>query len=105
MKRRIQGLSETASNGQPTTYPTACSSSASTAPSIAGIQQKPFYILRLTVLEPRELAGRVDLRAALLHRQGPVEARLVPARFPLRSRTARDARKSMRKPSPDSAAW
>lgn len=58
MKRRIQGLSST------------ISSDCSDAPDGVFLvrvdraqyhwhQLKPFYILRLTVLEPRELAGRV----------------------------------------------
>ena len=43
----------------PTLCPTACSLSASTAPSTAGIRRSPSTSLRLSVLEPRELAGRL----------------------------------------------
>ncbi len=45
--------------------------------------QKPFYFLRLSVLEPRELGRPPDFRASLLHGESPVEAWLVPAGFHL----------------------
>ncbi len=41
--------------------------------------QKPFFALRLAILEPKTAHRTNHLRPALLHSQGPVEAELVPA--------------------------
>jgi hypothetical protein len=58
MKRRIQGLSSTVSNGQ-NDVPDGVFLVRVDRAQYRWHQQKPFYLLRLTVLEPRELAGRV----------------------------------------------
>jgi hypothetical protein len=58
MKRRIQGLSSTISNRQ-TDVPDGVFLVRVDRAQYRWHQLKPFYILRLTVLEPRELAGRV----------------------------------------------
>ena len=87
MKRHFQVLHDTTRDSR-RRFPTAYSWFASTAPSIAGIAQKPFYILRSRILEPRELAGQL-ISGASTARQGPVEAGLVPARFRLRPGTSR----------------
>jgi hypothetical protein len=58
MKRRIQGLRATASNGQ-NDVPDGVFLVRVDCAQYRWHQQKPFYLLRLTVLEPRELAGRV----------------------------------------------
>jgi hypothetical protein len=58
MKRRIQGLSSTTSNGQ-NDVPDGVFLVRVDRAQYRWHHQKPFYILRLTVLEPRELAGRV----------------------------------------------
>ena len=42
--------------------------------------QRPFYVLRLAVLEPREHQGH---RSSLLHPQSALETPLVPAGFRL----------------------
>ena len=82
MKRHVPGLSETARD------------SHSEVPDgiflvrLDGAQhrwqaQKRFYVLRLSILEPKPFAGRVDRQPTLLHPKGDVEAGLVPAGFPL----------------------
>jgi hypothetical protein len=58
MKRRIQGLSSATSNGQ-NDVPDGVFLVRVDRAQYRWHQLKPFYILRLTVLEPRELAGRV----------------------------------------------
>jgi hypothetical protein len=58
MKRRIQGLSATLSNGQ-NDVPDGVFLVRVYRAQYRWHQQRPFYELRLTVLEPRELAGRV----------------------------------------------
>ena len=58
MKRRIQGLSATVSNGQ-NDVPDGVFLVRVDRAQYRWHSQKPFYLLRLTVLEPRELAGRV----------------------------------------------
>jgi hypothetical protein len=57
MKRRIQGLSSTISNGQ-NEVPDGVFLVRVDRAQYRWHQLKPFYILRLMVLEPRELAGR-----------------------------------------------
>src|SRR5579864_8479615 len=58
MKRRIQGLSSTVSNGQ-NDVPDGVFLVRVDRAQYRWHSQKPFYLLRLTVLEPQELAGRV----------------------------------------------
>ena len=58
MKRRIQGLSATVSNGQ-NDVPDGVFLVRVDRAQYRWHQQKPFYVLRLTVVEPGELAGRV----------------------------------------------
>jgi hypothetical protein len=58
LKRRIQGLSSTVSNDQ-NDVPDGVFLVRVDRAQYRWHQQKPFYILRLIVLEPRELAGRV----------------------------------------------
>ena len=41
--------------------------------------QRPFYVLRFVILEPKRTAGPILQRTPLLHPQGPLEAPLVPA--------------------------
>ena len=66
MKRRIQGLSETT---QPTahTVPDGVFLVRVDRAQYRWHPAKPFYILRLSVLEPRELVGRVISGAGVLH--------------------------------------
>ena len=45
--------------------------------------QRPFFVLRFVILEPKEHAGPFAHRPALLHSKSPLEAQLVPARFRL----------------------
>ena len=58
MKRRIQGLSATVSNGH-NDVPDGVFLVRVDRAQYRWYQQKPFYLLRLTVVEPRELAGRI----------------------------------------------
>ena len=58
MKRRIQGLSSTVSDGQ-NNVPDGVFLVRVNRAQYRWHQLKPFYALRLMVLEPRELAGRV----------------------------------------------
>jgi hypothetical protein len=58
MKRRIAGLGSTVSNG-PNGVPDGVFLVRVDRAQYRWHQQKPYYSLRLTVLEPRELAGRV----------------------------------------------
>jgi hypothetical protein len=58
MKRRIQGLSSTTSNGQ-NDVPDGVFLVRVDRAQYRWHQLKPFYVFQLTVLEPRELAGRV----------------------------------------------
>ena len=58
MKRRIKGLSSTASSGQ-SDVPDGVFLVRVDRAQYRWHQLKPFYVLRLTVIEPRELAGRV----------------------------------------------
>jgi hypothetical protein len=58
MKRRFQGLGATVSNGQ-NDVPDGVFLVRVDRAQYRWHQQKPFYVLRLTVVEPRELAGRV----------------------------------------------
>ena len=45
--------------------------------------QKRFYLLRLSVLEPKPIRWALDRQPPLLHSKGDVEAGLVSAGFPL----------------------
>ena len=58
MKRRIQGLRETASNGE-NDVPDGIYLVRVDRAQYCWQHQKPFYALRLSVLEPQDLAGRV----------------------------------------------
>jgi hypothetical protein len=60
MKRRIQGLRDTTSNGS-NDVPDGIYLVRIDRAQYRWHQQKPFYALRLSVLEPSELAGRVLL--------------------------------------------
>jgi len=77
MKRRVQGLRDLASSA-PNDAPDGVYLVRVDRAQFHWHVRKPFYTLRLTVLEPRELAGRVE---------SPLEAWLVPPRLPLRPRT------------------
>ena len=41
--------------------------------------QRPFFVIRFAILEPKEHQGSFCHRPALLHTEGSVEAQLVPA--------------------------
>jgi hypothetical protein len=45
--------------------------------------QKPYYLFRFTMLEPRSWAGRPLTGSPLLHPESPVETDLVSARLRL----------------------
>ena len=66
MKRRIQGLSET-TQSVAHAVPDGVFLVRVDRAQYRWHPAKPFYVLRLSVLEPRELAGRL-IWACLLHR-------------------------------------
>ena len=83
MKRQLPGLSETATDSRPA-LPDGIFLVRVESAQHRWHAQKPFYVLRFSVLEPKPFAGEADDRAALLHPEGDVEAGLVSARFSVR---------------------
>jgi hypothetical protein len=82
MKRQVPGLAETARASRPEI------SDGIFLVRVDGAQfrwhaHKPFYVLRLTVLEPRTLAGQSIVGRLYCTQKSNVEAGLVPAGFPL----------------------
>ncbi len=91
MKRHVPGLSATVAESRPA-LPDGLFLVRVESAQHRWHAQKPFYVLRFSVIEPRQFAGCAHHRPALLHSQGDVEAGLVPARFPLRPGTAEPGR-------------
>src|ERR1700675_4218116 len=102
MKRRIQGLSETA---QP------CPDAVPDGVFLVRVDRaqyrwhpaKPFYILRLSILEPHEHVGRVIPGASSAPLR-PCGSWAGSSAISSTTRTCWDARKSTKKRSPDCAA-
>ena len=82
MKRQVPGLAETARDSRPE-IPDGIFLVRVDGAQFRWHAHKPFYVLRLSVLEPRTLAGQSHGGPSLLHAEVDVEARLVSARFPL----------------------
>jgi hypothetical protein len=103
VKRRIQGLSKTV---QP------CPEAVPDGVFLVRVDRaqyrwhpaKPFYILRLSVLEPHELAGRVLSGRVYCTAKRCGSSAGSCAIFST-TRTCSGGRKSTRKPFPDSVAW
>ena len=81
MKRQVPGLSETARDSH-SEVPDGMFLVRLDSAQHRWHAQKPFYVLRLSVLEP-ERCRALHRQPPLLHPQGDVEAGLVPAGFPL----------------------
>ena len=82
MTRRFQGLNQTAQPA-PGELPDGLYLVRVEKAQYRWHPHKPFYILRLSVLEPQEFAGQILSGPALLRRQGTLETGLVPARLRL----------------------
>ena len=82
MKRQVPGLAETARDSRPE-IPDGIFLVRVDGAQFRWHAHKPFYVLRLSILEPRDSGRAVHRRSSLLHPEGDVEARLVPAGFSL----------------------
>jgi hypothetical protein len=81
MKRRVSGLAETARDSRPE-IPDGIFLVRVDGAQFRWHAHKPFYLLRLSILEPSTLAGQ-SIIGHLLHTESDVEAGLVPARLSL----------------------
>jgi hypothetical protein len=82
MKRHVPGLSDTARDSQ-SEVPDGVFLVRLDGGQHRWQSQKRFYLLRLSILEPKPFAGRSIVSRLLLHAEGDVEAGLVPAGFSL----------------------
>ena len=82
MKRQVPGLAETARDSRPE-IPDGIFLVRVDGAQFRWHAHKPFYVLRLSVLEPRTTGRAAHCRSSLLHPEVDVEARLVSAGFPL----------------------
>ncbi len=82
MKRQVPGLAETARDSRPE-IPDGVFLVRVDGAQFRWHAHKPFYILRLSIIEPRSSSRSAHRRSSLLHPEGDVEARLVPAGFSL----------------------
>ena len=82
MKRQVPGLAETARDSRPE-IPDGIFLVRVDGAQFRWHAHKPFYVLRLSILEPAHSGRAAHRRSALLHAKGDVEAGLVPAGFSL----------------------
>ena len=82
MKRQVPGLAETARDSRPK-IPDGIYLVRVDGAQFRWHARKPFYVLRLSVIEPRDSGRAAHCRSALLHAKSDVEAGLVPAGFSL----------------------
>ena len=82
MNRRVPGLAETARDLRPK-IPDGIFLARVDGAQFRWHAHKPFYVLRLSVMEPRTSGRSVHCRSTLLHAKSDVEAGLVPAGFSL----------------------
>ena len=82
MKRQVPGLADATRDSRPE-IPDGIFLVRVDGAQFRWHAQKPFYVLRLSILEPDRSRPSVHRRSSLLHTEGDVEAGLVPARFSL----------------------
>ncbi len=82
MKRQVRGLAETARDSRPE-IPDGIFLVRVDGAQFRWHATKPFYVLRLSIVEPSSFARQPIVGRSLLHAKGDVEAGLVPTRFPL----------------------
>ncbi len=82
MNRRFRGLAETAHDSRPK-IPDGIYLVRVDGAQFRWHARKPFYVLRLSVIEPRDTGRAAHCRPALLYPEGDVEAGLVSAGFSL----------------------
>ena len=82
MKRQVPGLAETAHDSRPE-IPDGIFLVRVDGAQFRWHARKPFYVLRLSVIEPADIGRAAHCRSALLHAESDVEAGLVPAGFSL----------------------
>ena len=78
MKRRLPGISATVEDSRPA-VPDGIFLVRLDHAQHRWHPQKPFYVLRLLILEPKPVCRPIDRQPPLLHHEGHVEAGLVPA--------------------------
>ena len=82
MKRQVPGLAETARDSRPE-IPDGIFLVRVDGAQFRWHARKPFYVLRLHILEPSCLRRSVHRGSSLLHPEGNLETGLVPAGFSL----------------------
>ena len=82
MKRQVPGLAETARDSRPE-IPDGIYLVRVDGAQFRWHAHKPFYVLRLFILEPETYAGRSIVGRLYCTSEGDVEAGLVPAGFSL----------------------